>query len=143
MDRKEFATILSERRKALGYSYVDMIIKTEKDREILANVLLGRKACFMPTVLNVMAALDLQIVATRDIIGAEKIIDSVESMQAWMDYAKATTGTNISRFAEAMGVTRLSLSKMIRGVTRIRIDTFLKWAEVSEFTINLLPSEPS
>lgn len=137
MDRQQFSQILNTRRKALGCTYLELTMKTGRDSSILQNILMGKTNVFMETVLQTIPPLKLEITVNKNC--DTLVIDSTESLTAWAKKSMTEAGYSLNKFKDLLGITRVALTANYNGTSKMRIDTFLKWAEITGYTVSIQP----
>lgn len=135
MDRSEFSTILNRRRQELPRTYVDLTVQTGLHSQILQNIILGRTNVFVDTVLQLLPSLKLNLEVHKD--GKTVQIKDNNSLTQWAKNSFENSNISRTQFANKIGLHRNSLPTHLDGTSKMRIDTFLKWANYTDWNIEL------
>ena len=135
MDRQEFCNILAERRKELGYTWLDMVIKSDVVTNTVMSCVKGKLNASMDTVIKVIDALQLYIeVKNNNVVFC---IDSLQKLSEWCNVSLKLYNSTTSNFVQESKIERGGVYRVLKNETIIRLDNFLKWANTTEFTVEL------
>lgn len=141
MDRQQFCNFLAARKDELGASWLDLTINTHIQQSSLHRIMYGDTNFYVITAIAVATSLKLLIIAKNS--DRTWTISTPGELAEWLTYTRERSKMNISQFARAIGVSRNFISKYTSEQSKMRIDTFLKWAEVTGYTVELaVPPHP-
>lgn len=137
MDRREFCDILTKRREFLGLSWLKFAFAQNSEPSSLSKIVCGKSNFWVETIIPIAKTLGLVIVLSND--KEEVTLDSPDKIAGWAAHSYAQMYMSVSKFVTYFDMSRVALTDNLKGKSRMRIDTFLKWAEVTGYTVDLRP----
>ena len=55
----------------------------------------------------------------------------------WAQKSQKASGMSVNKFKDEIGMTRVAVTANLKGESKMRIDTLLKWAEITGYQIEL------
>lgn len=101
----------------------------------LRRILYANTNYFVESAVNIVSQLGYLIAVSHDEM--RFIIDSTESLTAWAKKSMTDAGFSLNKFKDLLGITRVALTANYNGTSKMRIDTFLKWAELTGYTVDI------
>lgn len=117
-------------------SWLDMTLATKIDSGTLRKSLSGSANVFLESLWPILNALKLTIVVCKDSKRFE-IMNKTE-LTSWAEKSFIFARLSMVKFANQMGITRMSLTSNMKGESKMRIDTFLKWCELTGYTVEII-----
>ena len=135
MNREEFCKVLQDGRKESDKSWLDLTIATHLNQSAIQKVINGDTNFFVESVLKIANALGMSIVVIRN--EEITVIDTLEALTHWVQRSQQESGLSVNKFKDEIGLTRVAVTANLKGESRMRIDTFLKWAEVTGWSVEV------
>lgn len=135
MERQEFCAILNERRNELEMSWLDMTVATKTNGSTLQKILSGETNFFVESAWKVMEALKLTLIVEKT--GKRYQIMNQAELNAWAEMSKIFARMSVVKFAEQCKMSRMALTDNLKGKSKMRIDTFLRWADVTGYQVEI------
>lgn len=136
MDRQQIIAQINELRIAEKMSWWDFSMATQMQVPSLTAIIRDRPNSFADTLLTMLFdGLNAWLI----IQNSEKTFNiySYSQLEEWAIYTRERSKMTIQQFAGAVGLSRNSVSKYLLGKAKMRIDTVLKWAEVTGYTVTI------
>lgn len=135
MDRTQFCNILTQRKDELGLSWLDLTVNSRINTSSLQKIFYGNTNFFVETAIKVAKALNALIVVKN---ASEQIeLDSDSTLNWWSKKSQQDSGMSVNKFKDEIGMTRVAVTANLKGESKMRIDTLLKWAEVTGYEIEV------
>lgn len=135
MDRQEVCAKLNEMREKYRLSWFDLSVSTLLRDSTLRQIFRGESNTFVETIMRIFSPFNASFVLTKR--DARFEIFNIEDLLKWAEYSRERSKMNINTFARAMGVNYNSISSYLSRKTKMRIDTFLKWCEVTGYIVQI------
>lgn len=135
MERQEFCARLNERRNELEMSWLDMTVATKTNGSTLQKILSGETNFFVESAWKAMEALKLTLIVVK--AGKRYQIMNQAELNAWAEMSKIFARMSVVKFAEQCKMSRMALTDNLKGKSKMRIDTFLRWADVTGYQIEI------
>lgn len=136
MNRQEICAKVSELRIIYGKTWLDLSLTTKKNEAVIRSVVSADKNFFVDTLLSILTALNAKLVVTNGALSFD--IVSEPELTEWLIYTRERSKMTIGKFAETVGLSRNSVSTYLLGKAKMRIDTFIKWAELTGYSISVV-----
>lgn len=136
MDRQQFCTRLNDRRNELEMSWLDLTIASKINSSTLRKILSGNINSFMKSGMAIAEALKCNIVVRK---GDESVNITPDTLTEWLQISLKEAGLSINKFYEQVGLTRVAVTANLKGASKLRFDTFLTWAKVTGYMVEIVP----
>ncbi len=133
MTREEFCNILMNLKG--DESLNQLSYKCQMNTEMLRRLLNGSANYFVESAARLAKALGALIVVTNDNEQIE--LNNQTTLTWWAQRAQQASGLSINKFKDEIGLTRVALTANLKGESKMRIDTLLKWAEVTGYRVEV------
>lgn len=135
MDRTQFCNILTQRKDELGLSWLDLTVNSHINKSSLQKIFYGNTNFFVETAIKVASAINAIIVVKN---ATEQIeLNSDSTLNWWAKKSHQSCGLSVNKFKDEIGMTRIAVTANLKGDSKMRIDTLLKWAEVTGYEIEV------
>ena len=131
MDRAQICTIIKELKAASHISNTEIAYKTQPCDSQLRKMLSGAVNFFVETAIKVCDIAGGLIVVTNDNEQIE--LNNQTTLTWWAQRSQQASGLSINKFKDEIGLTRVALTANLKGESKMRIDTLLKWDEVTGY----------
>lgn len=135
MDRQEVSEKLNEMREIYKYSWFDVSLKSEMQLPTIYQVVKCASNYFVDTLFRIFNPFRAKFVLIKDNVKFE--IFNTELLTKWIVYSRERSKMNISEFSIAVGLTRDTVRSYSTCKTKMRIDSFFKWCEVTGYKVNI------
>lgn len=136
MNRQEICARINEIKDLYGKTWLNLSLATQKNEAVLRNILNGKTNFFLESLFPILTALSAKLIVTKDSQSFD--IESVPELTDWIVYTRERSKKTIGQFAVTVGLSRNSVSTYLLGKSKMRVDTFIKWAEVTGYTISIV-----
>lgn len=136
MDRQTIFKKINEKRVQLGVTWLDLTVELRLDSGTLSRMLSGEHDCYMENIWKIMKALKMVLVVNKANVSYE--IMNQQAQNDWAANARECANMSLEKLAEQCNVTRVAITGNIKGTTRMRVDTFLKLADVAKYNVEIL-----
>lgn len=133
MNRTEFCELL---KKIKGDEpTIQLSYKCQMGREVLHKLLSGTVNFFVESAVKVADALNALIVVKNE--NEQLEINSQTILTYWAQKSQKASGMSVNKFKDEIGMTRVAVTANLNGESKMRIDTFLRWAEITGYQVEV------
>ena len=133
MNREEFCKSLNE---AKGDSpLIQLSYKCQMDKEVLRKMLNAKVNFFVDSAVKLANALNFIVVVKNT--HAQIELNNQTTLTWWAQKSQKASGMSVNKFKDEIGMTRVAVTANLKGESKMRIDTLLKWAEITGYQIEL------
>lgn len=133
MNRAEFCEVLKEIKG--DEPTIQLSYKCQMGREVLHKLLNGTVNFFVESAVKVADAFNASIVVKN---GNEQIeIDNSATLTRWAQKSQKASGLSVNKFKDEIGMTRVAVTANLNGESKMRIDTLLRWAEITGYDVTV------
>ena len=141
MDRQQVCQTIKELKTANHITDAEIAYKTQSGESQVRKMLSGSVNFFVETTIKVCKVVGALIVVKNE---QEQIeINNLTTLTWWAQKSQQVSGFSINKFKDEIGLTRVALTANLKGESKMRIDTFLRWAEVTGYTVEIVPNHDS
>lgn len=133
MNRAEFCKLLVELKG--DEPLIQLSYKCQMDKEVLRKLLNGTVNFFVESAVKVANALSSLIVVKNEIEQIE--INSQATLTWWAQKSQKASGLSVNKFKDEIGMTRVAVTANLNGESKMRIDTLLRWAEITGYQVEV------
>lgn len=135
MDREQICKIIKELKASSHITDAEIAYKTQSSESQVRKMLSGSVNFFVETTIKVCNVVGALIVVKNE---QEQIeINNQSTLTWWAKKSQQASGFSINKFKDEIGLTRVALTANLKGESKMRIDTLLKWAEVTGYSVEV------
>ena len=135
MDRTEFCSLFAKIKENRAVKWLELIIATHTDRSNLIGVFNGKTNFFVETAIKIAQSIGALIVLKK---GQEQIeLNSPTTLTWWAKKSQQESGLSVNKFKDEIGMSRVAVTANLKGESKMRIDTLLKWAEITGYSVEV------
>lgn len=135
MDRKQFCETIKQIKKSSHISDAEIAYKTQSSEGQVRKILSGTVNFFVDTVIKVCAVAGALIVVKNEVEQIE--INNQATLTWWAKKSQGASRLSVNKFKDEIGMTRVAVTANLKGESKMRIDTLLKWAEITGYQVEV------
>lgn len=117
-------------------SWLDMTIATKTSDATLKKIFSSKTNFFVESVWKILVALRLTLIVEE--AGKRYEIMNQTELNTWAQKSQKSCGLSVNKFKDEIGMTRVAVTANLNGESKMRINTFLKWAEITGYQVEMI-----
>lgn len=135
MDRQQFCETIKEIKNSFHISDAELAYKTQSSEAQVRKMLSGSVNFFIETAIKVCAVVGAFIVVKDETEQIE--INNQATLTWWAQKSQKASGLSVNKFKDEIGMTRVAVTANLNGESKMRIDTLLRWAEITGYQVEV------
>lgn len=135
MDRQQICKTIKELKTSNHITDTEIAYKTQSSEAQVRKMLSGSVNFFVESAIKICKVVGALIVVKNE---REQIeLNNRTTLTWWAQKSQRDSGLSVNKFKDEIGLTRVALTANLKGESKMRIDTLLKWADITGYMVEV------